>query len=45
VNAPPPNYGRPRDPTAFGFTCRNCGHREALYKDGELTCTRCGTKN
>ena len=37
--------GRPRDPTAFGFTCRNCGHREAVYKDGELICTRCGTKN
>jgi hypothetical protein len=42
---PATDHNRPRNPTAFGFTCRNCGHREALYKDGELTCTRCGTKN
>lgn len=45
VMAPPPQNGRVRDPTAFGFTCRNCGNREALYKDGQLTCTRCGMKN
>lgn len=51
TGSPPPQQTmapRPeprRDPTAFGFTCRNCGNREALYKDGQLTCTRCGTKN
>jgi hypothetical protein len=45
VRAPPPPQGRDGDPTAFGFTCRNCGNREALYKDGQLTCTRCGMKN
>jgi hypothetical protein len=45
VRAPPGGYAKPPNPTAFGFTCRNCGNREALYKDGQLTCTRCGTKN
>jgi hypothetical protein len=46
AQAPPPaNYGRPPSPTAIGFTCRNCGNREAQYKDGMLTCTRCGYKN
>lgn len=45
VMTPPPPQGRASDPTAFGFTCRNCGNREALYKDGTLTCTRCGMKN
>ena len=24
------------DATAIGFTCRNCGNREATYKDGQL---------
>ncbi|OPY26527.1 MAG: CAAX amino terminal protease self- immunity [Methanomassiliicoccales archaeon PtaU1.Bin030] len=34
----------PRDPTAFGYVCRKCGHREATYVDGELACLRCGNK-
>jgi hypothetical protein len=45
VLTPTPGQGRGPNPTAIGFTCRNCGNREALYKNGELTCTRCGTKN
>jgi hypothetical protein len=45
VPVPPPGQVRTNDPTAFGFTCRNCGNREASYKDGQLTCIRCGTKN
>ncbi len=40
--AAPPRV--PRDPTAFGYVCRKCGHREAAYVDGGLTCLKCGDK-
>jgi len=43
--ASPPPQNRPQNPTAFGFTCKNCGHTEAVYKDGALYCLRCGAKN
>lgn len=38
----------PAAPATMGlpvFICRACGGQEALYQDGSLTCTRCGTKN
>ncbi len=46
--APPPYVPapqRPQDPTAFGYVCKNCGNTEAIYREGQLICSRCGGRS
>jgi len=39
-----PTAPAPRADDGHGFVCPNCGNQEAIYSEGKLVCTRCGTK-
>lgn len=46
-SAPPAPYGGVPTNQAGderGYVCNNCGNREAVYTEGNLVCTRCGSK-
>ncbi|MDW5561624.1 MAG: CPBP family glutamic-type intramembrane protease [Methanomassiliicoccus sp.] len=45
--APPAPYQSaplPQADQGHAYVCPNCGNREAVYTDGRLVCTRCGSK-